>query len=425
MAAPGLTNDCFAHDNTVLPVDTALKRVCANLTVVVEAETVALHQALGRALGEDVVSGVNVPPHDNAAVDGWAVKHADLNTSHETRLPVGARIPAGHPLNHPLTPGTAARVFTGAPLPAGTDTIVMQEDCRREGEAVVVPPGVVLGANRRLTGEDIAAGARVLTAGRRLSPPDIGIAASIGRTGLPVQASLRVAVFSTGDELREPGVKLHETTLPAGAIYDSNRHSLMALLTRFGCVVSDLGILPDNRDAIRQSLAAATEDHHVIITSGGVSAGEEDHVRAAVGELGRLNAWRLAIKPGRPVALGVVRGRAFIGLPGNPVAMAITFLHIAQPILSALAGYTWNAPMRFPVSVDFSHAKKTGRREYLRVRLEHVAEGLPVATLAGRQGSGILSSLAAADGLLELGEDNTGFQPGDRAAYLPLSEVMS
>lgn len=414
-----LTNDCFASDGSLLPMDTALDRVRRNLETVVSRESAPLAQALGRALSDDVVASVNVPPHDNAAVDGWAVRHADLDDLVETRLPIGARIPAGHPLDHPLAPGTAARVFTGAAVPIGTDTVIMQEDCRQDGEIVRIPPGAASGANRRLTGEDIAAGTVVLTAGRRLSAPDIGIAASVGRTYLPVFAPLRVAVFSTGDELRDPG-----SALTPGAIYDSNRYSLKALLTGFGCSISDLGILPDNRQAIRHSLEQAAQDHHVIITSGGVSDGEEDHVRAAVGDLGRLDAWRLAIKPGRPVALGVVDGRAFIGLPGNPVAMAVTFLHIAQPMLSALAGYTWTAPMRFPVTAGFAHAKKSGRREYLRVQLEPGTDGVPIARLAGQQGSGILSSLATADGLLELHEDDTGLQPGDRAAYLPLSEIM-
>lgn len=414
-----LTDDCFASDGSLLPLETALSRVRRGLETVVVAETASLEQARGRALTEDLVANVNVPPHDNAAVDGWAVRHGDLNASTETLLRVGARIPAGHPLEYPLAPGTAARVFTGAAMPAGADTVVMQEDCRRDGETVLIPPGALAGANRRRTGEDIAAGTVILPGGRRLSAPDIGIAASVGCTDLPVFAPLRVAVFSTGDELREPG-----TPLAPGAIYDSNRHSLKALLTGFGCLVSDLGILPDNPDTIRDSLEQAARDHHVIVTSGGVSEGEEDHVRAAVGDLGRLDAWRLAIKPGRPVALGVIRGRAFIGLPGNPVAMAVTFLHIAQPMLSALAGYTWTAPARFPVTAGFSHAKKSGRREFLRVRLEPGADGIPVARLAGQQGSGILSSLAAADGLLELPEDATGIQPGARAAYLPLSEVM-
>ena len=342
-----------------------------------------------------------------------------MNATAETRLPIGARIPAGHPLDHPLNPGTAARVFTGAAMPTGTDTVVMQEDCRQDGDTILIPPGAAPGANRRLTGEDIASGSVILAAGRRMGPPDIGLAASIGRTHIPVFGQLRVAVFSTGDELREPGAPL-----APGAIYDSNRYGLKALLAGFGCAISDLGILPDNRSVIRQSLQQAARDHHVIITSGGVSDGEEDHVRAAVGDLGRLDAWRLAIKPGRPVALGVVEGRAFIGLPGNPVAMAVTFLHIAQPMLSALAGYTWSAPTKFAVTAGFSHAKKSGRREYLRVRLEPGTDGVPIARLAGQQGSGILSSLATADGLLELHEDDTGLQSGDRAAYLPLSEVM-
>ena len=420
-----LTDDCFAFDGGLIPVEAALRRVQARLAPVTGVEPQPLDDALGRILADEIVAAMDVPPHDNSAVDGWAVYAADLVPAAETRLPIGGRVAAGRSLGRPQNRGETVRIFTGAPMPAGPDgapgpdTVFMQEDCRAEGQTVVFPPGIRAGANRRFAGEDVAAGSVILRAGRRLGPPDIGLAASVGLRALPVRVPLRVAVFSTGDEVREPG-----GALGPGAIYDSNRFTLKALLRGLGCAVTDLGILADDRDAIRGALVAAAEAHDVLITSGGVSTGEEDHVRAAVEAEGRLDAWRLAIKPGRPVALGVVRGKAFLGLPGNPVAVVVTFLHLARPILLALAGARLPAPPRYPVRAGFGYRKKAGRREYVRVRLEPVAGGLPVARRAGNEGAGVLSSLVAADGLIELDDDALGLSEGDTAAYLPFSEVM-
>ncbi len=420
-----LTDDCFAFAGGLIPVETALQRVRATLSPVAGVEPQPLDDALGRILAEDLVSGVNVPPHDNSAVDGWAVYADDLDLAGETRLPIGGRVAAGERFGRAQRHGETVRIFTGAPMPSGPDgatgpdTVFMQEDCRVEGDTVVFPPGIRRGANRRFAGEDVATGSVILKAGRRLGPPDIGLAASVGLTTLPVRAALRVAVFSTGDEVREPG-----SALEPGAIYDSNRFTLKALLRGLGCTVTDLGILADDCDTIRSALVAAAEDHDVLITSGGVSTGEEDHVRAAVEAEGRLDAWRLAIKPGRPVALGVVRGKAFLGLPGNPVAVVVTFLHLARPILLALAGAQSPNPLRYPIRAGFSYRKKAGRREYVRVRLEPVAGDLPIARRAGNEGAGVLSSLVAADGLVELDDDALGLSEGDTAAYLPFSEVM-
>lgn len=420
-----LTDDCFAFDGALMPVETALERIRDRLRAVAGTTTVPLDDAFGRVLASAVISTRDVPPHDNSAVDGWAVYHEDLAPEGETRLPIGGRVAAGERLGRPQRRGEAMRIFTGAPMPGGPDgadgpdTVFMQEDCRVEGGSVVLPHGIRCGANRRFAGEDVAAGATVLTPGRRLGAPEIGLAASIGVTRLAVRKPLRVAVFSTGDEVREPG-----TVLPPGAIYDSNRYTLKALLHGLGCSVTDLGILADRRETIRSALVDAAAGHDALITSGGVSAGEEDHVRAAVEAEGRLDAWRLAIKPGRPVALGVVRGTAFLGLPGNPVAVVVTFLQLARPILLALAGAEPAAPSRFPVKAGFTHFKKAGRREYLRVRLEPRADGMSVAHMAGSEGAGILSSLVAADGLIELADDATGLCEGDMVAYLPFSEVM-
>lgn len=411
-----LDDDCFAADAAPLSVEAALDRIRDRLTAVTGTETVALDAALDRVLAADVVSAVDVPPHDNAAVDGFAVRGTEIGPD-RCALPVGGRVAAGHPLTAAPPAGTALRIFTGAAVPAGFDTVVMQEQCREDGGLVTLPTGIRRGANVRLAGEDVRRGAVALASGRRLGPGDLGLAASIGRTDLRVRLPLRVAVASTGDEVTEPG-----SPLRPGAVFDANRHTVKALLARLGCAVTDLGILADDAAAIADSLVAAAEAHDVVMTSGGVSAGDEDHVRAAVADRGRIDAWRLSVKPGRPVALGVVGGRAFIGLPGNPVAAVVAFVTLARPILLALAGAEVTPPPRYPVTAGFDHAKKPGRREFLRVRLEGGSP--PVAVKAGPDGSSILSALAAADGLIDLETDSTGLAKGQTAAYLPFNEVM-
>ncbi|MEQ8585521.1 MAG: molybdopterin molybdotransferase MoeA [Thalassobaculaceae bacterium] len=411
-----LPDDCFAADEKPLSVETALDRLRDRLHPVTGIETVPLDSALDRVLAEDVVSPIDVPPHDNAAVDGYALRAGDLRPE-GTDLPVAERVAAGHPLDTPLPAGSAVRIFTGAAMPAGLDTVVMQEDCIESGGRVSLPSGVRPQGNVRRRGEDVRRDAVTLAGGRRLGPGDLGLAASIGRTTLAVRSRLRVALASTGDEVTEPG-----TALRAGGVFDANRHTVKALLARLGCAVTDLGIIADDPAAIARALRDAAGDHHVVVTSGGVSAGEEDHVRAAVAAHGRIDAWRLSVKPGRPVALGVIDGAAFIGLPGNPVAAVVAFITLARPILLSLAGATPTAPARYPVTAGFDHAKKPGRREFLRVRLDG---GMPpVALKAGPDGSGILSALAAADGLIDLAADSAGLAEGETADYLPFSEVM-
>jgi molybdopterin molybdotransferase len=319
-----------------------------------------------------------------------------------------------------VAPGTAARVFTGAPMPTGADTVFMQEDVRVDGGDVVVPPGLKRGANSRKAGEDVAAGAVVLKAGSRLRAQDVGLIASLGLTEMPVFARLRVAVFSTGDELREPGA-----AAPPGTVYDANRFALMAMLERAGFAVTDLGILADRREAIAAALADAARAHDAVVTSGGMSTGDEDHVRAAVAANGAIHFWRLAIRPGRPVAFGTVAGKAFVGLPGNPVAMAVTFLRFARPMLLRLAGALEAPPLAFRVRAGFAVKKKEGRREWLRARLVRADDGTQTARRFPRDGAGILTSLVESDGLVELAEDVTELSEGASVDFLPWSELAS
>jgi molybdopterin molybdotransferase len=409
-----LSNDCFAFGGELMSVDEARALILERLSPIAGTETVALVQADGRVLATDVMASCDLPPFANSAVDGYAVRFADLKISGETVLPVLGRIAAG--ANLPAQPAgkAAVRIFTGAPMPDGFDTIFMQEDVRagRDGE-VVLPAGLKPGANRRLAGEDLHKGARALAAGRNLQPQDIALLAALGMAAVPVRKKLRVAVFSTGDEIVSPG-----HPLAAAKIYDSNRFMLQALLRRLACDVTDLGILPDERATVTRALSAAAADHDLLITSGGVSTGEEDHVKAAVESGGGLAFWRLAIKPGRPVAMGVVGGTPFIGLPGNPVAVFVTFAHVARPMIARLAGETFAPPKPVDVRSAFSYRKKNGRREYVRVRLVERPDGIE-AQAHPREGAGILTSLTETDGLVELREAVTRVEPGDRVGFLP------
>lgn len=415
-----LPDDCFALGDRLLSVDEAVAEFRCRLSVVAEVETVSLMAAESRFLAGDLVADRPVPPHANAAVDGYAVHIDDLAPGAPTTLPVAGRAAAGHPFPGPVPRGAAIRIFTGAPLPAGPDTVVMQEDCAAADGHVTLPAGLRRGAHIRQAGDDIRAGDTVLTAGRRLGPAEIGLAASLGRAALPVRRPLRVAVLSTGDEVRNPG-----TPVAAGQIYDANRYLLAALLRRLGCAVIDHGIVPDRADAVRSALAAAATGADAIVTSGGVSVGDEDHVKAALEAAGgRVHHWRLAIKPGKPVALGQIGGAAFLGLPGNPVAAMVTFLLVARPLLLHLAGAEPLALRRFPVTAGFGHGKKPGRREFLRAVLEVDASGTLVARRHGREGAGMLSSLAGAEGLVELPEDTTAVAPGNPVAYIPLSALI-
>jgi molybdopterin molybdotransferase len=414
-----LTDDCFAFSGPLLPIADMERLIIARVTPVAEVEEVPLGEALGRVVAADMIASEDLPPFDNSAVDGFAVRHADLAAAAETRLVIAERVMAGHRAAHPLTPGQAIRIFTGAPMPAGADTVFMQEDCRIEGNIVIVPPGLERGANSRSTGEDLRKGAVMLPAGRKLTAADLALAAAQGATRLMVRRRLRVAVFSTGDEVVEPGA-----ARPAAAIYDANRHLLGALLKKFGAAVTDLGILRDDPVALATAIAAAAADHDLVITSGGVSTGEADHVRTAIERIGRLVFWRVAIKPGRPVAMGVVpagppgHAAAFAGLPGNPAAVYVTFVRVVWPLLLRLAGAVPRQPIALPVRATFAYRKRKGRREYVRVTLRHAADGAVEAVKFPRDGAGVITSLTETDGLVELSEAETRIAPGTIVGFL-------
>ncbi len=382
-------------------------------------QTLPTDQALMRVLAEDVVSGVDVPPHDNSAMDGYAVRQADVPQPGDS-LPQGQRIAAGQ-VGAQLQPGTCARIFTGAPIPQGADAVVMQEHTSTldDGRIQFTQP-LRAGQNIRRRGEDIAEGQTVLHAGCRLSPASLGVAASVGLARLSVWQRPRVAVLTTGDELVPPG-----QPLPPGAIYNSNRHTLLGLAQAAGAQACDLGIVPDQLDATRAALRQAAEHHDLIVTSGGVSVGEEDHLRAAVMAEGELDFWALAIKPGKPFVWGRVR-RAdgshalYMGLPGNPVASFVTFLLLARPVLGVLAGEGWHLPRPWRLPAAFSWPRADKRREFLRAQVD--ADG--ALALYPHQGSGVLTSAAWGDGLIDLAAGQT-VQPGDLLPFWPLAELVA
>jgi molybdopterin molybdotransferase len=418
-----LTDDCFAFSGPLLPLADMERLIGERVMPVAESESVPLRGALGRVISADIQAPVDLPPFDNSAVDGYAVRHADLKGNGDTKLAIVGRIAAGANAGLALKPGEAIRIFTGAAMPKGADTVFMQEDVTVDGGLVTVPKGLKLGANRRLTGEDVPEGNVVLPAGTVLEPQHIALAAALGITSLEVRRRLKVAIFSTGDELVEPG-----TARAGAAIYDANRYLLSELLARLGVEVTDLGILHDKPSELIHALQAAASGHDLIVTSGGVSTGEADFVRTAVERVGSLVFWRVAIKPGRPVAMGVIRGNkdsaAFVGLPGNPVAVFVTFVRVVKPLLRRLSGAIPQRVLPLPVRVAFSYRKKKDRREYVRVALRRADDGELEAIKHPQDGAGILTSLTETDGLLEFPEDVTSIASGDRAGFLSYASLI-
>jgi len=399
-------------NKAMITVDEALAALLGGAVPIVDTEPVPTLEATGRVLAADQFSKVDVPPLDNTSMDGYAVRAADC-ASGTARLRVAQRIPAGM-IGQPLAPGTAARIFTGAPIPPGADAVVIQEVCTVEGEDVVVRHKPKEGEWIRKSGEDIRAQSRILERGARLTPQACGLAASVGLATLPVYRRLRVAVFFTGNELVMPGEKL-----PEGAIYNSNRFTIRGLLQRLGCEVNDLGIVPDSLEATRAAFRRAAAESDLIVTSGGMSVGEEDYVKSAVEAEGEIDMWRIAVKPGKPLAFGKVDGAAFIGLPGNPVSLFVTAVVFVRPFILRRQGAGAIEPLAFPVRADFDWPKPDVRREFLRVKLN----GEGGLDLFPNQGSAVLTSAVFADGLV----DNPERHPiarGDMVRYIPLSELL-
>jgi molybdopterin molybdotransferase len=415
-----LSDDCFAFGGPMMSVDEAVGIITSRVEALHETEVVPLANADGRVLAVDLAAPLPLPPFTNSAVDGYAVRSSDLPDSGEGAFPVRGRVQAGASAGAPLAAGQAMRIFTGAPMPAGADTVFMQEDVRiDEAGDVVLPAGLKPGANVRPAGEDIPQNAVALEAGRRLRPQDVALAAAFGLTELNVIRRVRVALFSTGNELASPG-----EVRAAAQLFDSNRFMLLAMLRRLGCEVSDLGILRDERAALALALKQVAANHDLILTTGGVSTGEEDHVKAAVESSGTLVLWRMAIKPGRPVAMGIIGGTPFIGLPGNPVASFVTFVHVVRPTVMALAGAAPQSVVAMPVRAGFTYRKKAGRREYVRVNLRMGGDGLPEVVKFPREGAGLLSSLVDTDGLVELGESITSVEPGQTVGFLGYASLI-
>lgn len=396
----------------MLSFDEAYEKLLGFVRPVREVEEVDTMFAAGRVLAVDQHSTIDQPPMDNSGMDGYALRAVDVPVA-GTRLPVSQRIPAGS-VGHELAPGTAARIFTGAPLPPGADTVVMQELCEHAGDEVVVNTVPRVGEAVRRMGEDIARGARVLPAGLRLTPQAVALAASVGLARLPVHRRVKVAVFSTGSELVMPG-----EPLPPGGIYNSNRYLLRGLLAALGCEVEDFGIVPDRLDATREVLRRAAEGHDLILTSGGVSVGEEDHVKPAVEAEGSLDMWKIAMKPGKPLAYGRVHGAAFIGLPGNPVSSFVTFLLMVRPFLLATQGASEVMPASMQLRADFDWPRPDRRREFLRARMN--AQG--GVELFANQGSAALESTVWANGLVDI-PAGSAIARGETVRFLPYGDLL-
>ncbi|MCR9213817.1 MAG: molybdopterin molybdotransferase MoeA [Proteobacteria bacterium] len=414
-----LVNDCFANTEDMISASEALLRLEEAVQPITETEFCSLMESENRILAEDIVATTTVPPKDNSAVDGYAFCHAEYaQAPHQPRINLG-RSAAGHPFVGEVKSNGVVKILTGAVMPNGMDSVAMIEDVSLDGDLVILPSGLKAGANCRKAGEDISPGQRLLEKGTLLRPQEIGYLSSIGTVALPVRTRLRVGLFSTGDELVNPGDPQRE-----GSIHDSNRFILGGILRSFGCEVTDLGILKDSPGEIETALQQAAMDHDVIITSGGVSMGDEDHVKTALSAAGNLHFWKIAIKPGRPLALGQIGESAFVGLPGNPVAALVCALIFVRPLIAKMSGLKTQSLLSFKVPAAFSFIKKPGRTEWLRGRYDPKADGSGTVEKFHTEGSGILTSTIWANGLIELGDDVAKIEEGDPVTFLPFSELM-
>ncbi len=397
------------YDPDALPVETARAAIRSVIVPVSANERVAARASLGRVLGEDIVSTVDVPAHDNSAMDGWAVRAADLRPDGETRLREAGVAYAGRKFDGAVAPGECVRVMTGAVMPAGTDTVVIQEVVRAEGGRIVVPLGQKQGQNRRLAGEDLALGRVVLRAGHAVRPAELGLIASLGLAEVAVRRKVRVAFFSTGDELASVGTALKE-----GEVYDSNRYTLYGMLARLGVELVDLGVVRDDPAALERAFHEAAAGADAIVSSGGVSVGEADFTRELLGRLGEVLFWKIAMRPGRPMAFGRIGGAWFFGLPGNPVAVMVTFYGFVREALLALAGRSGDcAPPVLRVPSATALRKKPGRTEFQRGILERGANGEWTARITGSQGSGVLRSMSEANCFIVLEHERGDVKAGD------------
>ena len=414
-----LVDDCFVLDKDRLPHREALEILKARVRPVTGTEPIPLARATGRFLAEPIVSTRPIPAHDNSAVDGYAIASATYDAAKGSTFGIAGEASAGHPFEGPLPSASAVRIFTGAVMPDGFDTVAMQEDVqveeRGQDRLAHIPPGLKAGANRRLAGEDAMPGETLVAARARLRPQEIASAAATGLNTVRCHTPLNVAVFSTGDEVLRPGEDFSD-----GKVYDANAPMLQGLIAAAGAKAVDLGVLPDTRERVAEALSEASRTFDVIVISGGASQGREDHVVACIDALGKRHLWQIAIKPGRPMSFGQIGDCVVLGLPGNPVAVFVCFLMYVRPVLTRLAGGAWPEPVRYAVPAAFTQKKKVGRREFWRARLVE-KEGRLVVAKFPRDGSGLISSLREADGLIELGEDVEEVRSGDLVDFMPFS----
>jgi molybdopterin molybdotransferase len=416
MKARKLLDDCFLHDAERLKHEDAIALIRQRVRRVTDIDTVPLAKAAARIIAQDWVAPCDIPAFTNSAVDGYAFAHASLGAV-ETRLQVVMRTAAGDTPQGMIGKGEAVRIFTGAALPEGADSCIMQEDVRAERDSIIVPPGLKPGANRRRAGEDAAAGAVVVQRGTRLRPQEIAAVASTGASAIPCYSPLKAGLISTGNELVRPG-----EDLKSGGVYDSNHYMLRGLLEGTGAAVKDFGIVADERQAVEAAIQSAGRQCDVVFSTGGASRGEADHVVKVLAQQGVVHGWQLAVKPGRPLAIGQIGDTVFMALPGNPVAVFVTFLLYGLPVLSLLQGECWREPRRYPLRAGFAYAgKKTGRREFWRGWIEESSEG-PKLKKFGRDGSGLISGLTRATGLIEVPEEVTDIAEGDMLAFIPFTE---